>query len=202
MTEQARRAQIVEAAVEVIADEGLAKASFARIARKAGLSSTGLITYHFANRQDLIDSLVAEVMTAFAGHVAERVDAEQTPAARLDAFIGANLGFIRTHRKHLVAVLDITAGSRTAEGGPSALAKIMSADIDALEDLLVQGQRLGEFRAFHPRSVAVAIRSMRDGIIRVLSVDPDFDLGSYEHELRALVRLATAATPHVPGETP
>ncbi|MFC4013215.1 TetR/AcrR family transcriptional regulator [Nonomuraea purpurea] len=186
LTEQARRAQIVEAAVEVIADEGYAKASFARIATKAGLSSTGLITYHFANRQDLIDSIVDEVMTAFAGHVRERVDAEFAPAARLDAFVSANLDFIRTHRKHLVAVLDITAGSRTT------LAKIMKADIDALEDLLVQGQRQGEFRAFHPRSVAIAIRSMRDGILRVLSVEPDFDLTSYEHELRTLVRLATS----------
>jgi AcrR family transcriptional regulator len=32
----------------VIAEDGFAKASFSRIAKHAGLSSTGMISYHFA----------------------------------------------------------------------------------------------------------------------------------------------------------
>ena len=49
-TEHARRAQIVGAAVETIADLGYGQASFAQIARRAGPSSTGLISYHFAHK--------------------------------------------------------------------------------------------------------------------------------------------------------
>jgi AcrR family transcriptional regulator len=52
-TESARRAQIVAAAIDVIADGGYASASFAAIARRAGLSSTGLISYHFASKEIL-----------------------------------------------------------------------------------------------------------------------------------------------------
>ena len=37
-------------AITTIAELGYASASFARIAKRAGLSSTGLISYHFANR--------------------------------------------------------------------------------------------------------------------------------------------------------
>ncbi|MFD1930968.1 MULTISPECIES: TetR/AcrR family transcriptional regulator [Nonomuraea] len=200
-TEQARRAQIIEAAVEVIAEVGSAGASFARIAERAGLSSTGLITYHFANRQDLIDSIVREVMTAFAGHVGPLVAAAPTPAAALDAFIGANVDFIRSHRRHLLAVLDIAAGSRDTGDGASASAAVARADLDALQELLERGQAQGEFRAFDPRSVAIAIRSLRDGILGALTVDPDLDLDAYGSELRTVVRLMTAVPPYAQGET-
>ena len=56
----ARREQIVAAAIEVIAAAGFAQASFARIAEHAGLSSTRLISYHFAGKADL--------MATVAGH--------------------------------------------------------------------------------------------------------------------------------------
>ena len=59
--EQSRRAQIVDAAISTIAEVGYAKASFARIAERAGLSSTGLISYHFANRAELIAEVVDRV---------------------------------------------------------------------------------------------------------------------------------------------
>src|SRR6201996_6707398 len=68
--EQARRAQIVTAAIAVIAENGSGRASFARIAEQAGLSSTGLISYHFASRAELMelvaDRVIAEI-TAFMG---------------------------------------------------------------------------------------------------------------------------------------
>src|SRR5215470_5894385 len=60
-TESGRRAQIVTAAIEVIADVGFAKASFSRIAKHAGLSSTGMISYHFAGKDDLLAACVAEI---------------------------------------------------------------------------------------------------------------------------------------------
>jgi AcrR family transcriptional regulator len=53
-----RRAQIITAAIEVIAEAGYAKASFSRIAKHAGLSSTGMISYHFAGKEDLLAACV------------------------------------------------------------------------------------------------------------------------------------------------
>ncbi|MEP7024912.1 MAG: TetR family transcriptional regulator, partial [Actinomycetota bacterium] len=48
VTAMARRSQIVTATIDVIAEVGFGQASFARIAERAGLSSTRLISYHFA----------------------------------------------------------------------------------------------------------------------------------------------------------
>jgi AcrR family transcriptional regulator len=55
ITERARRAQIVTAAIGTIAELDYAGASFKQIAARAGLSSTGLISYHFAGKQELVD---------------------------------------------------------------------------------------------------------------------------------------------------
>jgi AcrR family transcriptional regulator len=57
----ARRSQILEATIDVVAEEGFAKASFARICERAGLSSTRLISYHFAGKAELVSALVEHV---------------------------------------------------------------------------------------------------------------------------------------------
>jgi AcrR family transcriptional regulator len=49
-TEEARRTQIVTAAIETIAELGYAQTSFTQIAKRAGLSGTSLISYHFTGK--------------------------------------------------------------------------------------------------------------------------------------------------------
>ncbi|TDD47082.1 TetR family transcriptional regulator [Nonomuraea terrae] len=50
VTNSARRAQIVGATIATIAELGYHQASFARIAERANLSSTRLISYHFDHK--------------------------------------------------------------------------------------------------------------------------------------------------------
>src|SRR5690606_12032407 len=67
--EQARRRQIIDAAVEVIAEHGPAGATFARIAERAEISPA-LISYHFASK--------AQLMSQVAGSIIEAMDAAIT----------------------------------------------------------------------------------------------------------------------------
>jgi AcrR family transcriptional regulator len=60
-TETARRAQIVQAAIDTIAELGYGRASLARIAERLGISK-GVISYHFAGKDDLIKEVVLEVV--------------------------------------------------------------------------------------------------------------------------------------------
>ena len=85
-TEGARRAQIVQAAIETIAEAGYRGATFARITERAGLSSTGLISYHFASRDELIGEVVAKVIGDIGAFMARRMAGAGRPgrgAARL-----------------------------------------------------------------------------------------------------------------------
>ena len=64
VTATARRAQIVAATIDVIVESGYSQTSFARIAERAGLSSTRLISYHFAGKAELVGAVITEITTA------------------------------------------------------------------------------------------------------------------------------------------
>src|SRR5699024_11635376 len=51
----ARREQIIKAAIEVLKEIGYVKTSLAKIAQKAKIS-TGLISYHFSGKEDLMNN--------------------------------------------------------------------------------------------------------------------------------------------------
>ena len=180
LTERARRQQIVGAAIEVIAETG-AQASFKVIAERADLSSTGLISYHFANRQELIDEVGRQILETFSTFVLERTDGVEEPTAVLRAFVDANVAFLKTHRAHAAALVRIQHDT----------ADLARSDQDQLADVLRRGQAGGVLRTFDPALMAIFILSVRDGIIRQLELDPDLDLDAAGLEFRALVDRAT-----------
>ncbi|GAB4585609.1 TetR/AcrR family transcriptional regulator [Nocardia sp. IFM 10818] len=186
VTEQARRAQIVRAAIDTIAETDYARASFTAIARRAGLSSTGMISYHFAGKQDLIAEVMRTVLAEFTDFVVAR-SAADTAAGRLAAFIVANNEFLREHRNHLVAMLRIQTAAPDSENA----AILAASDRAKLADLLASGQRAGEFRDFDTDMMAGFILSLRNGVIARTAADPDFDLTTCTSELLTVIRAAT-----------
>ncbi|MDY0395687.1 TetR family transcriptional regulator [Virgibacillus halophilus] len=51
---EARREQIIKAAIEVLKEVGYVSTSLAKIAKQANIS-TGLISYHFSGKEDLMN---------------------------------------------------------------------------------------------------------------------------------------------------
>jgi AcrR family transcriptional regulator len=113
--EAARRAQIVECAIEVIAEVGYRRASMARIAERAKISR-GLISYHFAGKDELISQVVLTVFADAAGFMEPRVEAETTAAGQLRAYIQSNLEYMRTHPDRIIAIVEILSGGALADG--------------------------------------------------------------------------------------
>ncbi|WP_189155295.1 TetR/AcrR family transcriptional regulator [Lentzea pudingi] len=181
VTEQARRAQIVAAAIATIAELDYAETSFKAIAARAGLSSTGLISYHFRNKQELVDVAFADILERFQGFVNARMG-QSGARAELRAFLVANIAFLREHRADMVAFLRITAHAAVTDGG------IADSDHAGLADLLRQGQEAGEFRVFDPEVMAVFVLAMRNGVVLRSG---SLDLDVCEQELVAAVDLAT-----------
>jgi AcrR family transcriptional regulator len=192
--ELARRAQIVEAAIETIAELGYARASYAQIAKRAGLSSTGLISYHFAGKEELIDQVVAEVVAAGQAYMLPRIEAVAGAPARLRAYIESNLDFMATHPAHIAAVIEVfNAASRDAEGQPTPYAARHELGVNQLERLLREGQRSGELRRFSTRVMAVTIRAAIDAAAYRAATGPALDLRAYARELAGLFDRATRA---------
>jgi AcrR family transcriptional regulator len=190
-TENARRAQIVGAAIATIAELGYGKASFARIAERAGLSSTGLISYHFSSKEELMGRVVSTVHEVMGRFMHGRVSGAGTPSAMLRAYIEGVVAFIGGHRTEMKALLEIFLNYRPSAGAEGAYDE--AAVISPLEGILRAGQEAGEFRAFDTGVVAMAVQRAVDGLPFVLEARPDLDLDLYARELSTLFGRAVAA---------
>jgi TetR/AcrR family fatty acid metabolism transcriptional regulator len=188
--EEARRAQIVKSAIATIAEQGYANTSLMDIAKRAGISK-GVILYHFANKDELITKVVAEIFAAAIAEVRPKVHAASTAAGRLRTFIEARIGFLATHRAHMQALLDIWISHRGPDGHMLLDAGTAEPNLRTIEDLLRAGQGAGEFRDFPTRPMAMAIGQALDGVLLQLVNDPALDLDQYASELVTIFELAT-----------
>jgi len=193
-TEAARRAQIIEAAIDTIAEVGFARASLARIGERVGISK-GLIGYHFAGKDDLIKQVVIDVVEAGRAYILPRVFAESTGPAMLRAYIESNLAFMREHRNYMVAVVEILRnGAFTTDSGRRVDGQDVDVAAHLLKEQLARLQAEGELRSdFDPGVMAVAIRATIDVVPQRLVRDPDFDIDSYSREVITIFDLATRA---------
>ena len=187
--ETARRAQIVAAAIDTIAEVGYAGASFARIAERLGISR-GLISYHFAGKDDLITQVVHQAAEQAKAYIRPRILAESTGPGMLRAYIESNLTFMGEHRNNVIAMIEI---ARSGEGR-----RIFYGDADvvdavgALEHVLSGFQAAGQFRPdFDPHVMAIAIRAAIEAASPRLAQDPEFDIDNYSSEIATAFHLAT-----------
>ena len=188
--ERARRAQIVEAAIETIAASGYARASLARIAKRAGISK-GVISYHFHGKEELVREVIKEAIAKAYEVMVSQVSAQQSYAAALRAYIESNLAYMAAYPKHVLALLNIsTAAYMERHKDPKAAVGVANA-VDELEQMLRRGQHAGEFRDFSPRVMAVTIRNAIDAVPIMLATDSTLDVEKYARELATTFELAT-----------
>ncbi|MFI7444189.1 TetR/AcrR family transcriptional regulator [Nonomuraea indica] len=188
--ETARRAQIVQCAIDVIADTGYAQASLARIAERAGISK-GVISYHFDSKDELVQQIVQEAFALGDAFVRPRIEAQATAAGMLRAYIEASVEFYRTHRRHMLALLDIWTNFRTEDGRQRLGVRDNEAEMSDVEQILQLGQATGEFGEFSTRVLAVAVKQAVDGVLILMASYDDLDFDTYARELAALFDRAT-----------
>lgn len=187
----ARRAQIVLAAIDTIAELGYGNASFARIAKRAGISSTRLISYHFDDKAELVRAVVGAVLAEAADYMGKRLRAGGTRAELLATYIESNLEFIAEHPTAIRAVNEIAANARADDG--TSLVRLEDVDdpVSRLATLFREGQDAGDFRPFDPNVMAVTLRAAIDAA----AARPDLDPHAYATELVALFSRATRKDP-------
>src|ERR1700727_718150 len=172
----ARRAQIVGAGIETIADVGYANASLSRIAVRLGISK-GVISYHFAGKDDLIREIVTQVLQQARAYMQPRIEAQTTGPGMLRAYIESNLEFIRDNPNQLRAIVEIVRA--TFVGAQSPFGGNRDGAVQILAELLARFQSDGDFRPdFDPSSMAMAIRAVIEVAPSRLT-DPEFDIDQY-----------------------
>ncbi|MGW6444986.1 TetR/AcrR family transcriptional regulator [Lentzea sp. NPDC055074] len=187
--EDARRGQIVAATIAAITEIGYAKSSFVQIAQRAGISP-GLITYHFAKREELMKQVMLTVhdsmdqaLTAYTENAGDHVTA-------LRKLIEGFVHYCAEHPTELIAISQIAAAARDAEAARTWAEEQNARTLTELEDMFREGQACGELREFTPRVMAVSVLAAMEAAPAELMARPDTDVSAYASELADLFERA------------
>ena len=189
--EQARRRQIIDGAIDVLARDGYGSASLAAIAEEIGVSK-GVISYYFAGKDELLRAVVADVLAEASGEMRPQVQAASGFADALDRYITSNLDFIGSRRHKILALTEIFNNMRSADG-QHPYAEGHRAAVATLAGLLADGQNAGEFGEFPAEYAAVALRAAIDAVGDLLRDNPDMDVREYGAALAGLFGKAVKA---------
>ena len=158
---EARREQIVMAAIEVLAEIGYVSASLSKIAKQAKIS-TGLISYHFSGKEDLMNNSLMFLIEQEWSFIKEKVDLKQTSTDKLIAFIEASLAYQGKNRVNNIALIEIVFNARTSDHIPYYLLDDEGDDEDLLprllQEILQKGQVSKEFIDFNPQMMSTIIQ--------------------------------------------
>lgn len=177
--EEARRTQIIEAAIDVLNEVGYAKASLAKIAKKCGMS-TSLTLYHFDDRQALMTAVLRELDHTWNEYVNGKLSEVHTVRERLHTYIEANLAFMGTRPKYFGALIELNFNARDLKTGLSFHDSVEDTLLDYLKNLLTEGQKCGNFKTdFDPSMMALSIRGAIDQYLGYSVVSDCYELEAY-----------------------
>ena len=197
-TQLKRRDQLVDCAIDAIAELGFPRTSVAEVARRAGVSK-GVVTYHFPAKEDLIRAVIADVLASMTEHMMSRMVAAE-PARFPERFIAADIAawveYYRTHSRSVIALVGIYNSFRDESGEPnSTLLRARADEIAAIERILKLGQARGTVGPVSAAVVAASVKAVLDDLLTQYAADPNLDIDAYGAELTALFERATRPDP-------
>jgi len=188
-TRRKRRDQLVDCAIDAIAELGFQGTSVGEVARRAGVSK-GVVTYHFAAKDDLIFAVVATIFDS----IKEALEAElrgTSPEAFVADYITAWVHYYRTHTRFMLAIGEIWGNFRDEGGdhhfGPQAVA----GELAVVQYMLELGQAEGSLGEFDARVMAITIKAALDALLSQLASNPELELEPYGAELVRVFERAT-----------
>jgi TetR/AcrR family fatty acid metabolism transcriptional regulator len=196
-TQLKRRDQLVECAIDAIAELGFARVSVAEVARRAGVSK-GVVTYHFAAKDDLIGAVIADVLASMREYLEPRLlaaDPMQFPERFIAAYVTAWAGYYRAHTREVLALVRIYNGFRDESGRPSPAFAARADDVATVGRVLSLGQDKGRLGTFNARVMAAVMKAAVDDLLTQFADDPELDLEAYAADLVALFERATRPDP-------
>jgi len=144
MRDRPKYRQIIEAAVEVIAENGYHASQVSKIAKKAKVAD-GTIYLYFKNKEDILISVFKEKMGHFIEKTENAINEKETASDRL-------LTFIKMHYKQLTEspYLAIVTQLELRQSKPELrqeINKVLKSYLDVIDSIVSLGIENGEIRS-------------------------------------------------------
>lgn len=185
---QQSEAELLRAAAELIAEQGVASATFENIGVRAGYSR-GLVTQRFGSKQGLIEALIARLQARLEAQMDDRrldqLNGLEAVLGFVDAFL-TNLSRDGEMRAYFVLLAGAVADVSDLRA-PFALAH--KGAEERLEAMVLRGQAEGVIRAaLNADAAALMVGSLLLGLSTQLLIDPGMDLEPIRETSLAMLR--------------
>ena len=192
-TQRKRREQLLGCAIDAIVERGFQGMSVGEVARRAGVSK-GVVTYHFAARDDLIYEAVAQIFDSITEFLESRLG-RTTPDMFVADYISAWVEYYRMHTRQMLAIGEIWSNFRDENGHRRFGDQAIAGELSTVQRALELGQADGSRGQFSARVMAVTMKAALDALLGELAANPELDLEAYRDELVALFERATRTEP-------
>lgn len=194
----AKRTELLAAAIEVIAHEGYAGASMRKVAQQAGCT-TGAVTYYFANKEEMItavaQSLFDEIDTLLEINQ-EKIDIKALVGQWLESMGG-------DEPNGWLAWLQLLAHARHEPAFASVIKQRYARFRQVFTSVLERGQNQGLIRSdITAELLADQVSAISDGWMMLMPIEPErFSSERGQSLLNALITMIAPPKP-VPARQP
>jgi len=151
--------QIIDAAVQVIAENGYHGSQVAKIAKQAGVAD-GTIYLYFKNKDDILVSVFQEKMGQFVEKISEQIDTENKADDKLLKLI--EMHFLQLENDHDLAVVTQLELRQSDIELRTQINQVLKAYLDVLDAIIQEGI---DDRIFHQDLNRRLVRQMIFGTI-------------------------------------
>ncbi|NIJ10846.1 AcrR family transcriptional regulator [Saccharomonospora amisosensis] len=130
-----QRRAILDAAREIIAENGHGSPSLADVAKRTGLARSSVYQY-FDSRDDLLTAVIADVLPRWADYVTARMQQAEDPGGRVLAYVSANLHLVATGEHAIArALAEVAPREPLAQSSRDMHNALLAPVVDALREL-------------------------------------------------------------------
>jgi len=158
-----RREEMIEAFYKVVAEKGFAKATIREVAKRAGCSY-GVLNYHFANKEELVLSLLDHVLETFGAELRDGISHCETATKRLEFMFSYFCDLSRFSFDFSRVWLECWALGNSHPGISERLNRSYDDVKCMMEEIVKEGIKAGEFRKVDPTIAANLILSALEGL--------------------------------------
>ncbi|SDU81130.1 DNA-binding transcriptional regulator, AcrR family [Jiangella alkaliphila] len=180
LTEQARRGQLIEITIELVAEKGYGGTSLARIAEAAGITKAAVL-YHFPTKDALVEAAYEHVLVALTTEVGEAVEAADA-AGGPGAYVRSMIGHLHEHPRHTRMIVEALV-----HGGADHAPEARWGPLAQLIEAAAEARAGGEVDA---RTLAIIVGGGIDAIVSERLHDPRYDTRAAADLLTELLEAA------------
>lgn len=160
---------ILKAAVDIVLSEGAEALSMAAIAKKTGLSRSGLYEY-FASKEDLVADLLLDELKLWSKYLEESIDNDASSLAKLEGWLAGTMNYMKSGHHQLMRQLSAIGAPKTR------VYEIRNSHVTLVRPLL---SALAELGVGNPEQVAAYIQGILDTTVKRIDAGSDSE---YETE--------------------